>query len=437
MHPSLSPTQGSVARGFSRLGASLILLLVGCWGIAILALDMPDIIRQIARPCAGCYLGAFAPPLEPYGHPARRREDTALAGTTAPPAMTVEPLSTGSGDLHWLALNDAISADQISLFGANPVSEGTVTFLAPNMARALSTGDTGFLYAVVPGQPEPGTIRDGSIDPTARNPWNAAANWGFSQNRFVIESIPRAATSTARASMSPAQGVGANWTDPRQTNILGYRGREPDMFNASGVISADSPLSAQESIPYWRVAVQKDLERHFLQIGTYRMNAGDSQRSGNTGMFSGTGAGADYQFIVDPGGAVSDVLSAHATVIHQERSPDAGYRVMSGSGSDSFNTFLADASWSIGQTVTPSIQYFQTVGSSDAIQYYWPGGRRNSAGVIAGIAYTPWADLESPVHFLNLRFAAQYIAYKEFNGTPHGASANNALFLSLWGALRF
>src|ERR1019366_1471046 len=213
------------------------------------------------------------------------------------------------------------------------------------------------------------------------------------------------------------------------------------MFNAAGGVSTAGTPWIQETFPYWRVAVQKDLERHFLQIGTYRTNAdvspGDSRPSGNTGAFTGTGADAHYQFTVNPDGAVSDILSAHATLIHQERSPDPGYREMGGSGNDSFDTFLADASWSIGQTVTPSIQYFQPAGSSDAIQYSWPGGRRNSAGVIAGVAYVPWASFESPVHFLNLRFAAQYIAYTEFNGTPRGASANNALFLSLWGALRF
>lgn len=101
MHPSLNLSQGSAAHGVSRLGTSLILLVLGYWGITLLARAVPDIIRRIAQPCAGCYLGAFGPPLEPYGHPFRQSEDTATAGTTPPPAMTVQPSFTISRDPHF------------------------------------------------------------------------------------------------------------------------------------------------------------------------------------------------------------------------------------------------------------------------------------------------------------------------------------------------
>ncbi len=49
----------------------------------------------------------------------------------------------------------------------------------------------------------------------------------------------------------------------------------------------------------------------------------------------------------------------------------------------------------------------------------------------------PWAKSSSPVQFLNLRFAAQYVAYTEFSNATHAPGGNNAVYLSLWGALRF
>jgi hypothetical protein len=85
----------------------------------------------------------------------------------------------------------------------------------------------------------------------------------------------------------------------------------------------------------------------------------------------------------------------------------------------------------------PSIQYFRTVGGGDAMPYGWAGSRANSSGVIAQVAYVPWARSESPIQSLNLRFAAQYVAYTEASGTPRGPVGSNALYLSLWGALHF
>ncbi len=61
------------------------------------------------------------------------------------------------------------------------------------------------------------------------------------------------------------------------------------------------------------------------------------------------------------------------------------------------------------------------------MQYPWPGARPNSAGVIAGVTYVPWNRAGSPIQFLNLRFAAQYVSYTEFNGNGHGAGANNGV----------
>ena len=187
--------------------------------------------------------------------------------------------------------------------------------------------------------------------------------------------------------------------------------------------------------------MQKDLEQHFLQIGTYGMNAsaspGGGQSAGTTDTVTDLGAEANYQFIVNSAGAVSDILSGHSILIHEARSLDAGNRVLGPNGFNTLDTFRTDVSWSIAETVTSSIQYFRTAGSVDAIQYFSPGGRPNSAGVIAGVTFTPWSKPESPVRFLNLRIAVQYLAYTEFNGNGRGAGGNNGVYLSLLGALHF
>ena len=135
------------------------------------------------------------------------------------------------------------------------------------------------------------------------------------------------------------------------------------------------------------------------------------------------------------------MLSAHVTLIHERQDLDASRVLASSNPRNTLNTFRADVSYSFAATVTPSIQYFNTWGTPDANFYSSPNGptvfRPNSAGVIAEIAYVPFGKPNSFISWGNIRFAAQYVAYTQFNGATHGASGNNALFLSVWMAAHF
>ena len=119
MHASSNLTHGNPAHGIPRMGASLVLLLLGCWGIVTVVRSMPDIWRQLARPCPACGLDVFAPPLEPYGFAFR---DAGAVGKTLPP-MTVATATRHSqpgGSLRWLGPNGTIALDRASPVGVGP-----------------------------------------------------------------------------------------------------------------------------------------------------------------------------------------------------------------------------------------------------------------------------------------------------------------------------
>jgi hypothetical protein len=99
--------------------------------------------------------------------------------------------------------------------------------------------------------------------------------------------------------------------------------------------------------------------------------------------------------------------------------------------------FRADVSYSFAAAITPTIQYFQTNGTNDAAYWGTPNGSPNSSGVIAEIAYVPFGKPDSLIAWGNIRFAVQYVSYFRFDGTSHGASANNALYFSVWAAAYF
>jgi hypothetical protein len=374
MHLSSNLSHNTAGYGLQRIGGSLALLLLGCWGVTLLARGLPDFFQRIAAPCAGCYFGAFGPPLAPYGRPARL--DDVNSGPP-PAALTVRTELGLTGTIR----------DDLS---------GIADLLA--------------------AKPD---FVSGEI-------WDASPAGIVSDHRLDIASLSRAA----------AMPSIAGWPESDAAKTELHQGE-----TVAGLVPATGAPPPQGVSPHWRVAVQKDLERHFLQIANYETDTGMAAAGGHpsagTDVFSDKGADASYQFIVDPGSADSDRLSVHATLIHETRSLGAGNRTLGSNAFDTLDTFRANASWSIGDTITPSIQYFRTAGSIEAVPYAWPSGRPNSAGVIAEVAYVPWSWSQSPIQFLNLRFAAQYVAYTELNGTGRGVAGNNAVNVSLWGALRF
>ena len=197
-------------------------------------------------------------------------------------------------------------------------------------------------------------------------------------------------------------------------------------------------------MPYWRLAVQHDWDNHSFQIGTYGIHAnlyplGDTS-AGTTDGYTDLGFDGNYQYILNPDSVVSDMLSVHTTLIHERQDLSASRLLSSSNSHDTLNTFRIDASYSFNATVTPSIQYFHTWGSADAIYASMPGvliGSPNTSGFIAEIAYVPFGKPDSPIQWGNVRFALQYLAYTEFAGSSHNASANNGLFASVWFAVHF
>jgi hypothetical protein len=131
------------------------------------------------------------------------------------------------------------------------------------------------------------------------------------------------------------------------------------------------------------------------------------------------------------------MISAHATFIHEDASLRASEIIGGARLSHGLNTLRADVSYSLGATVTPSIQYFRTSGTNDAAYWGTPNGSPNSSGIITEIAYVPWGKPDSLISWGNVRFAAQYVSYFRFDGASNNASANNALYVTVWAAAHF
>jgi hypothetical protein len=194
-------------------------------------------------------------------------------------------------------------------------------------------------------------------------------------------------------------------------------------------------------IPYGRLAVMRDWQGHHVELGAYGLAAdifpGGVKQFGLTDHLVDMALDANYQFIADPSKVTSDMLSAHATYIHETGRLGASQAIGGALLNHSLDTFRFDVSYSFAATVTPSFQYFRTTGSPDANYWSTPNGSPNSEGMIFEVAYVPWGKPDSPFPGFNARLAVQYVDYIRFDGADANAKRNNNVFVSLWTGVRF
>lgn len=280
--------------------------------------------------------------------------------------------------------------------------------------------------------------------PTVTDPWNSTPVWGFPYNQSALAPTPMAATVVDGSLAERVGGAGGYmlWNDLLYFEADIYKGLDTAALRAVGQVPVDDGNRATSFVPYARIALIKDWERHHAQIGAYALTGsvvpGGGQTFGFPSRVTDVALDATYQFIFEPKKVTSDMLSAHATYIHEDSSMAAEAQAMSGAQAHHLlDTLRFDVSYSFAATVTPSVQYFRTSGTADANYWTTPNGSPNSDGMIFEIAYIPWGKPDSPFPNFNLRLAVQYINYFRFDGSPTNASDNNNFFFSLWTAVKF
>ena len=189
-------------------------------------------------------------------------------------------------------------------------------------------------------------------------------------------------------------------------------------------------------VPFWQVAIEHLFAHNtqYFQIGTFGTNAqlypGGDRSTGFNDHLLDLGLEANYQYLAIP----HYPISAHATFIQEHQNLKATYAL----GNSSFpteviNEFRTDVTYSINDTIVPTVQYFQTRGSNDPALWGTANGSPNTQGYTVDLAYVPFGKPDSPWNtFANLRIALQYTGYTQYGGTSAHASDNNTIFLNLW-----
>ena len=422
------------------------LLAMGLLAVTLPASAMPSFTTQTGQSCSACHVGSFGPHLTAYGR------DFKLAGYVdsdggkhLPPlsamlssSFTHTDKSQAEDAARGFGKNNNFALDQVSLFYAGAITSNAGAFIQTTYdgvgdvltwdnadvryARRGALAGSDFVYGVTANN-----------NPTSQDLWNSTPAWGFPYSSSALAPTPANASLLDGGLAQQVFGAGLYglWNNLVYAEFTAYGHLSRGMRKALGANPTTGTDSFDGVMPYWRLALQHDFNAHYVQVGVLGMDANRSpggDTSSGVDHITDVGLDANYQWTGDP----DNLVSAHAIFLDESQTDGASEIINGTNHTNRLSTFRADVSYSIDNTYTPSIQFFQTWGTKDAALWGTGTGRPDSQGITAEVAYVPFGKPDSPLPWLNGRVALQYTAYTKFDGTADHAADNNTLFLNVW-----
>jgi hypothetical protein len=270
-------------------------------------------------------------------------------------------------------------------------------------------------------------------NPTVQDVWNSTPAWGFPFAAPDVVPTPSEATMVEGGLEQAVAGVGAY----ALFNNLVYG--EFSIYRSAQLGAPAPPDSTSEGIikgvsPYWRLAFQKNWNKHYLEIGTFGLST-QLYPLGVTGLrnnFLDFGVDLQYEYNMDIGNIV-----LHSSFVNEKQTLNASFDAGDAANETvSLNSFKADGTIYFKKGIAATIGYFAVSGDKDDV-LYTPGsisgnstGEPNSNGFIAQVDFLPW---------YNTNFSLQYTYYNKFNGAKkdydgfgRNATDNNVIYLVVW-----
>jgi len=275
-------------------------------------------------------------------------------------------------------------------------------------------------------------------NPTVQDVWNTTPAWGYPFASASVAPSPAAAKLLEGAFGQSVLGLGAYtlFNNLIYAEISGYVAAPQGHTLPLDSTASNTPKSIS---PYWRVALQHDLDAStYVMIGAFGMSTDifPAGIAGTTNHYNDVGFDAQLERKVGEG-----IVIGRATYINEKQQLPAffaGAPQTSANANNTLNTYKVNFSWVPSNTHSLSVGYFGISGTSDNLLYASAPvtgsatGSPASSGEIFEVTANPW---------LNVRLGVQYLAYQKFNGraasydlTSGGRNAkdNNTLYMYLW-----
>jgi hypothetical protein len=415
---------------------------------------LPAYAAQTGQPCQMCHVGGFGPQLTAYGRNFKLNGYTQRSGPINIPlaVMAVASYIRTQKDQpppappHF-GTNDNLALDQVSFFLAGGVGShfgGFAQVTYDGVGRAW-TWDNADLRAVTHFNLKGADVLIGASfnnNPTVQDPWNTLPAWGFPYTTSTLAPSPAAAPIISGAFAQETVGATAYAWINSEYYVEGGAYVSP---NASLLthLGADplAPGDIDGAAPYARVAFQKTLGAHTLEVGGFFFQAGifpgRNHSAGTSDAYRDIGLDASDLLTFANG----DLVTVNARYIDERQDLRASVPLgLAANVHDSLRDFRADASYYWRNKIGGTIQVFDTTGSADPLLYAASRTfRPDTSGLMFQIDGTPFGDGSQPKRRINLRAGVQYTIYTRFDGARSNfdgagrrASDQNTLRVFTW-----
>ena len=406
------------------------------------AKSLPSYARQTQMSCTACH--ASFPELNSFGRMFKANGYTLNTSSTISDtngdsikpvtklnllnylplsAMIQSSFTSISKDIPGQQNNSGQFPQQLSLFFAGQITPHIGSFIQMTYAdgsfgldnadiryaNTVSLGSNSLLYGV--------TLNN---NPTSQDLWNTSPAWRFPY--ASASTAPSPAKSTLMESLGgQVIGIGAYglWNNLIFAEFSTYRSAQIGAHNPPDTTNSNV---IKDFIPYWRVALQHEWNKNYIEIGTSGLASTQYMKgiSGDLDKFVDIGVDLQYERIMPYG----------TFTLHSSYTTETEDRASSIEGKYNFQSFKLDMNGYLKNGCGATIGYFNNTGSPDVANFPNNDNRPNSSGFIFQIEYLPW---------FNTKFAAQYVAYSKFDGSAtnydglgRDAAHNNTLYLMAW-----
>jgi hypothetical protein len=447
----LPPEAENCCRPLLRMIAGIAIFASVAGLLARPAKALPLFARQTGEPCATCHTAFLE--LTPFGRRFKLGGYQLKGGDwKGPPfAFFLQPGFTRTqapqpgGAAPGFAANNDFAMQQISAFTGGALAPHLGAFIQgtyDGVGHGFAWDNTDVRYAnsvKVDGHSLLWGI-DLNNNPTVQDVWNTTPAFSFPYITSAFAPTPAASTFIEQVYAQQVLGLSLYTflDDMFYFEAGGYRPLSTQTQKALGINpSGESPISG--IAPYWRVAAEKNIGNHSLELGTFGLSGqvfpmGLSQAG--TDSFTDVGVDAQYQFLGDP-----HMVTARAAWIHQNQDARASQLLgLASNSNDTLRSLNASVSYIHNQTWSLTAGRIAIAGTADAALYGTPTGGPNSAGWIFELAYLPFSH-GGPKFWpwLNFRIGLQYTRWSKFDGAStnidgmgRSAHDNNTLFLYVW-----
>lgn len=424
------------------------ILAIGLLLMSLNAHAVPAFARQTGENCVACHVSF--PELTPFGrffklsgYAIGKKADLPVSAMLQVSLTSTNDTSGGGPDTFAFERQNGLALQAASAFVAGKFTDHFGVFnqwtydgieggtaidnTDLRFANSIETKNVDLMYGL--------TVHN---NPTVQDVWNSTPAFGYPYAASSVANTPVASTLIEGALGSQVTGFGGYlfWNKTLYGELTAYRTANGPLsvFRAGTDTASDNELKGYN--PYWRFALNHEWGANSAMIGTYGLLADlypdPANPHGTTDRYKDYGLDAQYQYITDP-----HTFTAQLNWIHEKTDWEASFPDSVDRSSSRLRSFKAKAMYYYQRKYGATLAYFATTGDTDNLRFNTgipitgsANGSPNSNGFIVELDYVPWQ---------NIKFLAQYTAYRKFNGASENydgfgrdASDNNTLYLLAW-----